>query len=211
MSDILFKDGQIVFSSGSIVFTAAPEDCECCGEPECTTCAGPAGTSYPRRECTHTTVGEGGDYKVIGKNKCNRLLVYEGIQHNGSAFTSIPTPTILKTNAVANPGTGNPFETSVGSGIYLNSAPYWWPMCDKETLGDNLGIGGYAVGTLECLPDMNNYYADAVSAGILPGTGVPFTLLVLVRGWHKYWNKAESLFSAADGVTDVWKMWAACY
>lgn len=78
--------------------------------------------------------------------RCRRLLVYEGVTIAGDAIAgggaNVPDH-VLSTNAFAARAVYSggvlvarlPFETSVGSGVDLDTAPYWFETC---------AIGGFA-------------------------------------------------------------------
>lgn len=71
--------------------------------------------------------------------RCRRLLVYEGVTISGNAITGGGTNTpdyVLKTNSLGyRPDlltpTPLPFETTQGSGIDLDTEPYWFETCAR--------------------------------------------------------------------------------
>lgn len=80
-------------------------------------------------------------HKRVGPNlrRCHRLLIYEGVTIASNALTGgvgVNTPTyIIMTNGRGyRPGV-LPFETTKGSGIPLDTQPYWYSAC--------AGVGGW--------------------------------------------------------------------
>jgi hypothetical protein len=148
---------------------------------------------------------------------CSRLYVYEGVKITGNAIdpsVSGMLPTyVLKTlpsgTPILTPGAGQPFalytnttgffETSAGSGVALDSEPYWYETCQLGGYEDVTGSHWY-----QPTIDFIDGRRDEVASPLANGT---YRYLIVVRSfWQKLASGAAAVpFNRGRVAVEVWK------
>lgn len=119
-----------------------------------------------------------------GERRYHRLFVYESVVFSGDAVDAVSlgqTPDYILVTKGAGNNAGGPFETAVGSGIYLDTEPYWWASCQLGGWADDEATHWYK----PAIEDVDDLRASPVADGT-------YTILVLVS--HVYIKQR-----AADG------------
>lgn len=189
---ILLADGQVKLSSGS------SDDCGCC--TACFPDPGPALIEdwylrhtddpatyvWPDSASAFYTPNKGPAYR-----RCHRFFVWERRTVTSNVYGGASAADwILKSNKYARRhlggGAGGPFETAPGSGIDLDTEPYWWSGCE---------MGGWAtVASMWYQPTLAQMQS-MVRATLPDGT---YSLLASVR--YRHTNAGDG--SVIVGVTD---------
>jgi len=132
------------------------------------------GTYYNKRS---------GPFGKSVKKECYRIAVYDCALHDGYAFNVNESKrTNLRTH---NHAYGGPFEAvSRGSGVFLNTNPFWWKFCGGG--GSGGGIGGWVVTNDWWVPDFTNLrdiysLLDAELGASMPAVGQSFTLILYTK------------------------------
>lgn len=194
------SDNQIVkLASGMIHKGEEGDDC-CCEDAGGCFVVAAAGSVFKAGEPYGSGAGPYVKRKLI---RCNRLLIWENRTAVTGAITGSPTPDqIIETNEEARnlDDTDGRFETTVGSGIFLDDKPYYWaipcsevgsPGCCTWYPGgltfdvSGVVLSGWATNTQPSLPSLADAYTALTASFSLSGFTLedlpPFDLLTVVK------------------------------
>lgn len=113
----------------------------------------------------------------LGHKRCRRLLVYLARGWASSALTGsdVPDHELATAGSGIVEWDGVPFETTKGSGIFLDDVPYWWPC------GESFAARGFALTTVwraPTLAELTTMILTNAGATAFMASGKPHRLFV---------------------------------